>query len=178
VGRQKASLLWRPSTQTLCTKREKQVIFWNIRKLKQLLVGEGLSQRSCFHYLLLFGLVVTGGLEFMAYFPYDSPNVWRYTITIGYLICSVIGTILFYRANGGASGKDLFNRYMSLGLVVTIRLTPLMLLLMLGLGLYQEIVSGVAVRYPVTPIEASLTVGWTALVWARMVKHVRDVASA
>ena len=154
------------------------MILWNINKLKQLLAEEGLPQKTCLYYLLLFGLAITGGMEFMAYSPYEEPNIWRYIITVGYLVSSAAGTLLFYRANGGKSGRDLIDRYISIGFVVTVRLFPLILIIMVGLGIYWAVVFGEREVYPVTPVQALLTIGWTILIWANMVKHVGDIANA
>ena len=153
---------------------------WKINQLKETLSTTGLSQKSSLSYLLIFGVVVTGGMEFMAYVPYENINIWRQVITVGYLLFAVVGTCLFYKANGGSSGENIFERYISLGVVVTIRLIPLMVALMIGLGVYLGITQGVEDDFMAhtTLAEVVITLFWAFLVWYKMVSHVRDVANA
>lgn len=153
---------------------------WKINDLKSTLSSTGLSQKSSFLYLLLWGLAISGGMEFMAYAPYENVNIWNNVITVGYLVLVVIGTYAFYVANGGQDGKALIDRYMSIGFVVTIRLIPLMILLMVGLGVYIGIKQGVDDDFMTTigPADAVVTLSWVAIVWYRMAIHVRDVANA
>jgi len=154
------------------------MILWKINNLKNILSSEGLSQKSCFYYLLLYGLLMTGGMEIMAYFPYDKPNIWRYLITSGYILCAIIGTIFFYKANGGSSGENLIERYISMSIVIMIRLIPILIILMVIIFIYLISTYGEQDTYPITSFEAALTIGWTALYWSRMVKHVKDVANS
>lgn len=153
---------------------------WKIKELKEKLSSAGLSEKTNFYYLLVLVVVATGGMEFMAYVPYESTNLWRIVITVGYLLLAIGGTYAFYKANGGADGGRILERYLSIGLVVTIRLLPLMFILLIGLGVYLGVAEGVGEEFMAItgPEEAAATLFWVFLVWYKMVVHVRDVANA
>ncbi|WP_144393624.1 hypothetical protein [Pleionea sediminis] len=153
---------------------------WKINKLKATLASTGLSQNSCFYYLLIWGVSIVGGMELMAYYPYETINIWRRIITAGYLIVAIVGTYLFYQANGGTNGKDLFDRYMSIGFVVFIRLIPVMFLLIILLSVFVGVTEGFDENYmnKAGPAEAFITLFWISFVWYRMIIHVKDVANA
>jgi hypothetical protein len=154
------------------------MILWKINDLKRLLATHGLSQKVSFRYLLLFALIVSTEMELVAYFPYESPNIWTYITTISCLACQFAGIAAFYAANGGPSGKNLFERYIGISVVVTIRFIPLIVLLIIALTVYQSLYFGAKEVYPTTLVEALLTMGVIILFWVRMVKHVKDVANA
>ena len=84
--------------------------WWNIKALKATLSSAGLSERTNVYYLLVCTVAATGGMEFMAYVPYESINLWRLVITTGYLLLAIGGTYAFYKANGGERGVRILER--------------------------------------------------------------------
>lgn len=154
--------------------------WWNIKALKATLSSAGLSERTNVYYLLVCTVAATGGMEFMAYVPYESINLWRLVITTGYLLLAIGGTYAFYKANGGERGVRILERYLSLGLVVVIRLLPLMIVMFVCLGVYVGVSEGIDDDFMTVtgPTEAFVTLFWAFLVWLKMVLHVRDVAKA
>ena len=91
--------------------KELTMYLWKIKELKEKLSSAGLSEKTNFYYLLVLVVVATGGMEFMAYVPYESTNLWRIVITVGYLLLAIGGTYAFYKANGGADGGRILERY-------------------------------------------------------------------
>jgi hypothetical protein len=102
--------------------------FWRINALTEQLRRGPLDQRGALLYLLAWLMAWT-----VATLPWMSGdatalNLSDWVSQLSYVVATVIGTLLAYRANGGANGNDFAARYLAVGWVVTVRLMVLFLL--------------------------------------------------
>ncbi len=151
--------------------KEMKMYLWNINALKETLSNEGLTQKSSLYYILLWMVFVTLTIEISIHFPKENINVWDTIYSYGAIIITAIGTVLFYRANGGEDSDNLFERYFSLSIVVSIRLIPLFVILLLMLEIFIDPLN-------TTPLEVIFLLSWSGFVYHRMISHVRDVVNA
>ena len=145
--------------------------FWNIDELKQTLVTTGLDTQTSFYYVLIYVVLATLGFEVNMYMPQESYSIWDYLNTTANIMLAVVGLSLFYIASGGKTGKQLLERFFSIGLVVLIRLLPLLFILSLALGVFLDPLN-------TTPVESLVLIGWSIYYYYLIIKHVGDVANA
>ena len=92
--------------------------FWRLDKLKKELSEGTLSQRARFGYFAFF--FASSYLQTL--FPDFQPSEdWRPLVAILSALACITGLIFAYRANGGSGGRNLADRFLSLGLVIGIR---------------------------------------------------------
>ncbi|MBK9585797.1 MAG: hypothetical protein WBC26_04075 [Alphaproteobacteria bacterium] len=154
---------------------------WNINKLKSTLSTTGLSQKSCFLYVIITSTFCYGLLSLTGLFPQEAIDItiWDHVLSDTDLVFAVYGTYLFYRANGGENGKDFLERYISIGFVVSIRLIPLIVLSILGMAIYEGVTEGVADDnwMRTGPDDAAIWLFWSFLIWYKMISHTQEVAN-
>jgi hypothetical protein len=157
--------------------------FWKINDLKKLIVERGLSEAQIFYYVLLFVGLSVAGIEFTAYFPSENPNGWTYVQSGLNLFIPVTGTVAAYHGNRGAEGTAFAAKYFSISLVMLVRffvyLIPVMVVLFVYYGLSIDWSSPEAEdTFETGWFEVVLISAWSAALYARIVKHIRDTANA
>jgi hypothetical protein len=161
------------------------VYFLRVRRLKEQLAREGLSEMNRFGYLMAWMLMIA-----LMSASDNSPGV------VGILlVITVAGVIWAWRRNGGRNGTGILDRYLSIGFVVNLRV---MVVLYAVLGLVavlpsvQETLNGFSALFDFSgggEIDESGTRGWmepvllAAEVWVawsigRHIGQVRAVAEA
>ena len=144
---------------------------WKIDKLnKELITGE-LSEREKFKYLvassIIYGLVTI---------RYSSPNhvdTWSGVIAA---IVAVIGLFFIYKCNGGDNGKEFLTRYLSISLVILIRVVVLLMIpSLIVLMVVQEIYLGGIPDETTTVDLAYITIVEIVFVFW-VAKHINKVA--
>lgn len=157
--------------------------FWNVNGLKKQIVEKGLSETQVFYYILLSVFLTLAAMEVMPYLPIDNPNTWNYLQSAVNLLIPTAGTILAYRANRGAQGKDFAAKYFSIGFVMSIRFLVYFIPLILVLGVYYALTVDwsspeAASAFDANWFEVALFSAWYAALYARIVKHIGDTAGA
>lgn len=149
--------------------------FWNIKKLKALLIERPMTEKEVLPYLIATMLLLT----LVQYFPNALHfNAWDYLEIVIASITVIVGTFWLYRKNFGDKGSHFLQRYFALGWVVTVRfivfVTPVFIALVFlasNFGLYNA--ESEATNWVDT---ALLTVMEVFLYWY-FGKHLADVAS-
>ncbi len=157
--------------------------FWKIDSLKKHLRENDLTEAQTFYYILLFVGLSAVGMELMPYFPIENPNSWNHIESVVNILIPTIGTIVAYRANGAAEGRQFAGKYFSISFVMAIRFLFYLIPAVIVLGVYY----GLSVDWSSPDVEQAFDTGWfevllfsswyAALYW-RIVKHVRDAANA
>ena len=98
-----------------------------IRKLRQQLADNGLSQRQAFNYFLATSILSALLYEVVANGPPSEPNPVDLLDAAMYLGFTIGGIIWCYRQNGGADGSEFLNRIVPIGWVMFWRLVALVI---------------------------------------------------
>lgn len=151
--------------------------FWKLDALKTQLAGQGLTQHQIYCYILVYVALTAIGVELTNYFPSESPNVWTYAQSVLNVLIPVLGTILIFRANGGASGVQFAARYFSIGFVVTVRFLVFLVPVMIVMFIYW-FVTYEGGETPTSLMEVAVFSAWYALLYAEIARHVRALARA
>jgi hypothetical protein len=156
---------------------------WKINELKKLIVERGLSEAQVFYYVLLFVGFSVVGIELMAYFPYEDPNVWNYLQSCLNFTIPIVGTIAAYHANGGAKGKSFAAKYFSISFVVLVRFLVYLIPVMVALFVYYALSSDWSSlendeTFQTGWVEVVPLSVWYAALYGAVVKHIRDTAKA
>lgn len=151
--------------------------FWRIENLKDQLRSGPLPARDTFGYLVL--LAASQTLTGLLAGGYPRPDwVKDLPITVGIVLVWVTCLWLVYRANGGADGRDLAGRFLSLGWVLGLRFFVGGMLIALVLPVIGILLVAVGIPFEAIPIPTfvmSMFVLMIALVTWRMVHHLRDL---
>ncbi len=157
--------------------------FWNIKKLKEELVRDGLSQRSTFMYILVSVVLAQFFVEIGFLFPSkDALNAIDYIKPFIDLSVVGAGTCLCFYANGSGSGVQFAERYFSISFVVGLRfmalLIPLALVTGFAVGIVKTVIGidsvGSAIHYAIL----ALVRVWLVIMYWRIVTHISNVAKA
>ena len=111
---------------------------WKIEELNEQLVKGTLPESESFKYLMASTVIYS-----LAMIQYMTPN--NYDTLSGFitLAVSVVGLWFIYKCNGGANGKYLLQRYMSIGWVILVRFIVILLIpTVIVLILVQALVFG------------------------------------
>jgi hypothetical protein len=157
--------------------------FWNIKKLKEELIRDGLSQRSMFMYILVSVLLAQLFLAIAFLFPSkDAINAIDYIKLLIDLSVVGAGTYLSFYANGAGSGVQFAERYFSISFVVGLRFIPLLIPLALLTGFAVGIVK---IAFGITSVSSGIHYAtlalvrvWLVVMYWRIVTHINDVAKA
>lgn len=103
--------------------------FWRIEELKRKHVGGSLTDREILPYFLIF----VGLTALVTILPVESMSYWDYIGAIGTFLLTVFGTVYVYRYNGGATGSHFLQRYFSIGWVVAVRWSVIVMPLLVAL---------------------------------------------
>lgn len=151
--------------------------FWKLDSLKKQLAEQGLTEYQVYCYILVYVSLSAIAVELMRYLPAESHNVWTYVESALNIGIPILGSILIFRANGGASGSQFAARYFSIGLVVTIRFLVLLIPVTIAMGIYWFFTYE-GVETSTSWMEVAVFSSWYALLYANIAKHVRTVAQA
>ena len=157
---------------------------WNIQTLKKKLAKQGLTEAQTFSYFLAVLTLETFVFQLAALFPETDPtDVWDYVEYVGALIFTVGGTLLAYKANGGASGRQFLTRYFPLMWVLTIRFLVFMIPILIVAGLlmfgFSDTLFDTEEEVDLIHIDRILLVAswlWFMVFYYRLAVHMRDVA--
>lgn len=152
--------------------------FWKIEALKEDIKNNRFTEKDRFVYGLIYIVLCAGGMEAMMRLPIESPNVWDTIGSLGNILITFIGTIIVYRSNGGAAGKDFLGRYFSIGFVVGIRFLVLLIPMLAALAAYYIYAFPGEVPIVSTPADILPFTIWYAFLFWRISKHVSDVKNS
>ena len=95
---------------------------WKIDKLNEQLISGKLKESDAFKYLMAYTIMFA-----LASIQYGNPNQYdTFGDVVSFFVC-VIGLLYIYKCNGGQDGKNIIERYLTIGLVVLVRFTALLL---------------------------------------------------
>ena len=160
---------------------------WDIKALKKKLVAHSLTEAQVFAYFLVVLTLDTLLYQLSMVFSGPEPaEIWDYVEYVGTVIFTVGGTLVVYRANGGASGRQFLLRYFPLMWVLTIRFLVFMvpILIVAGLvmfGFSETLFDTEAEDAAFLPITRALLVVswvWFLVFYYRLAVHMNDVAKA
>ncbi len=97
--------------------------FWNIDKLTEQLISGELSEHEQFKYLMANSILYA-----LAVIQYEVPNQLDTWCGIIGIFITILGLWFTYKCNGGPSGKNIIQRYLSVSFIVLIRITVLFML--------------------------------------------------
>jgi hypothetical protein len=151
--------------------------WWNIRGLKAILTQGPLPGPVALRYAIANAVILV-----LMSLPSDAlVNSWYLLTIVNGVACAVLGTYYCYRVNGGANGAHFLDRYFSLGFVVMIRLTPLLVAVAASLVFMSLLLTAQLPRRAseegMTPWHAVLGVGFPVLFYWRLAAHIRSVAA-
>jgi hypothetical protein len=157
--------------------------FWNIKKLKEELIRDGLSQRSTFMYILVSVLLAQFFVTIGFLFPSkDAINAIDYIKPLIDLSVVGAGTYLCFCANGSGSGVQFAERYFSISFVVGLRsmvlVIPLALVTSFAAGIVKIAIGIDSVSSAIHYAILALVRVWLVIVYWRIVTHINDVAKA
>lgn len=142
--------------------------FWKIKNLKKDLIQNPLSEKEQFKYLL-----ATNILSFLAIIPLRGNNTWYVYSRIVLFIILVLGTYYIYKMNGSSNGKYFLQRFLSLGWIISVRLSVIVFLASIVISLIVfsiDISQYLSIYHFVVPILISLIYFWL------LGKHIKEVS--
>ena len=160
---------------------------WDIKALKKKLVAHSLTEAQVFAYFLVVLTLDTLLYQLSMVFSGPEPaEIWDYVEYVGTVIFTVGGTLVVYRANGGASGRQFLLRYFPLMWVLSIRFLVFMVpfLIVAGFlmfGFFAETLFNTEAEGAESTITRALLVAswvWFLVFYYRLAVHMRDVAKA
>ena len=160
---------------------------WDIKALKKKLVTQSLTEAQVFAYFLAVLTLDTLMYQLSTLFPGTEPtDVWDYVEYVVTVIFTVGGTLVVYRANGGASGRQFLLRYFPLMWVLTIRFLVFMIpiLIVAGavmFGFSESLFDPEAEEAESMSITRALLVAswvWFLVFYYRLAVHMRAIAKA
>lgn len=89
-------------------------------------------------YSIAMGILYSSVLTATFYFPIINPSIWDHLNNLIGLIVTILGVVLLYWANQGERGQDFAARYLSISLVVFVR----MIVVLIPIALIFGIVAG------------------------------------
>jgi membrane protein YdbS with pleckstrin-like domain len=154
--------------------------FWKIGKLKQQLIEQGLTEKQLFYYILIYVALIAIDIEITGYFPYTEPDLWAYVSSALNIFIPIIGTIAAFRANGGSSGINFAERYISISFVVSIQFFVLGFLLIGVMMGYWCFNYGLENEWPDYPDWVAIIIAYIyyTMMYVYIVKHIGNIAKA
>lgn len=159
--------------------------FWNIRALKRELIAAPLPESRLFGYFLAVVMIEAALWQTLVLFPSDQePGLWDYLSVVGGLALTLGGTLLAFRVNGAAHGRNFLGRFFPLFWVLSVRFL-VMATPVAALAIGAAMVADGWLTDPEAAAEdgSAITMGVTIVTWAvtvlfyyRLAAHVRDVA--
>ena len=161
--------------------------FWGIKALKKKLRTQTLTEGQTFAYFLAVLTLETLLFQIALLLPgTESTDLWDYVEYAVAVIFTVGGTLVVYRANGGAAGRQFLTRYFPLMWVLTVRFLVFMVPILIVAGLLMFGFSGTlfdmqteeADFLPITRAVLVASWIWFFVFYYRLAVHMRDVAKA
>ncbi|MCK6261755.1 hypothetical protein KP803_00545 [Vibrio sp. ZSDE26] len=147
--------------------------FWNIKALKKDIIGEKLTEKDRFIYAFIQFSVYTIAFEYLLSGHVEHSNDWNQFEAMANIAIVLIGTYLIYKANGGENGQDFLGRYFSIGFVVTIRFSVLLIPMVVLLTVYDIEFRSESDILTTSPLEVFMYILWTIFLYANIAKHMR-----
>src|ERR1044071_2041355 len=91
--------------------------FFRLEPLRDQLVGQGLTERDRFKYVMAWMLFMSWSM----YEAGDTPEGWGPTYLIADVLVTFFGIMYAWRRNGRDAGTAFFDRYFSIGWVINFR---------------------------------------------------------
>jgi hypothetical protein len=112
---------------------------WDVNSLVGELAKGSLTEKEAFKYLLANTILISAVL-----IPFPENNINDIIGSIANVVVAILGVIYIYKCNGGDKGKEIIQRYMSLGFVVAIRFfvmigLPSIIILYIAMAYYAEL---------------------------------------
>jgi hypothetical protein len=152
--------------------------FWNIESLKSDIRNNNLTEKDRFKYAFVYIVINAITIELMFYSGYETSNILDTVNSILTVMFVFIGTIFAFRANGGSSGTDFLGRYFSIGFVITIRFSVLLIPLMATLMGYYFYAYDAEKEIISQPIDMIPLIIWSIALYWRFYKHISDVKNS
>ncbi|MFZ6721718.1 hypothetical protein ACO0LK_16295 [Undibacterium sp. Ji49W] len=147
--------------------------FWKMDLLKAQLIAKGLTENQTYLYTLTYIVFTTFMVELMRYSPDTVFNEWTHFSSTMNVLIPVAGTMMAFRANGGASGVQFLPRYLSISMVASLRFMVLVII---------PLIMTIAIVNPESALSGSpfdlLFSACDALLFFFIFKHMREVATA
>ncbi|WP_422976791.1 hypothetical protein [Undibacterium sp. Ji49W] len=141
--------------------------------LKAQLIAKGLTENQTYLYTLTYIVFTTFMVELMRYSPDTVFNEWTHFSSTMNVLIPVAGTMMAFRANGGASGVQFLPRYLSISMVASLRFMVLVII---------PLIMTIAIVNPESALSGSpfdlLFSACDALLFFFIFKHMREVATA
>ncbi|HAD47317.1 MAG: hypothetical protein CMF12_08020 [Idiomarina sp.] len=145
---------------------------FNIDALKQQLREQQFNQAHALFYLL--------GLTLLWYLPIgwigNGDNGWDYASFWASLAIIIGGTVIAYRANGGAQGTQFLERFLALSWVVFWRVIPVFFILGLVVVILRTIAYGEG-HYQLTVFGFVFSVVAEVFYYQRIYSHMKHLNS-
>ena len=149
--------------------------FWNIDRLKQDLIENGLSQGALFKYIFVYVFLSALSYELTYNFLSEETTNIDYIQSALNIALTVFGTYFCYVANGENNGADFAERFFSIGFVISIRFIVLLvpiIIVMVFLSWDSEDIDNMSTKW----YEVALWAAWAALLYWRVIYHINQVA--
>ena len=149
--------------------------FWNIKKLKALLIERPLTEKELLPYLIATLLMFT----LVPYLPdtFDL-NGWDYLEMAIASLAVIVGTVWLYHKNLSDAGTHFLQRYIALGWVVLIRFVAFAIPIFIAMVLLAEYVGLYNVESDATNWFDVVIIGMIELLlYWYFAKHIADVAN-
>lgn len=145
--------------------------FWNIEKLNEQIISDELSESESFKYLMANSIMYA-----LAVIQYDIPNAYDTWGGIAGVFITIIGLWFIYKCNGGSNGKQIMQRYMSVGFVIFIRLFVLFMLpaIIASLIIQEVYLGGIPEETTLSLFFVSLISEVVLILW--IAKHINHIA--
>ena len=158
--------------------------FWNIQALRRDLQVSRPGEGEVFGYFLAVLMLETLIWESGTLWASNpDPGFWDVLGLVGNLTIMLIGTVLAYRANDGANGRDFLARYFPLFWVLTIRFLAISIPILAAVFVVVLSLAGGDTEAETGELPAlvpalALT-GWVLMAWFyyRLVVHMQAVAN-
>ena len=152
------------------------MIIWNTNKLKSKLCTNTFSEKDRLFYLVIFLFLVGSIIEITVFMPAITPNLSTILTSIVNIGCSIIGTIVAYKVNGGNQGHDFLGRYISIGFIVGLKLFIISLLVQLFLSLTFMFVNSDLFNFVNSDLGIhSVSLLFTVIYYWRICWHITDI---
>lgn len=146
---------------------------WNTNALARELKEGTLSEREKFKYLLVYVVVEVILLELSNYPPYEYSE-FMIPMSVFSILSVIIGTYICYRTNQNGDGVRFIERYICLGLPLSIKIVVLFIAAALLLLIVAEIVT----EWPeeTTFLESASLVAVTIIYYWRLNVHIKSIS--
>lgn len=147
--------------------------FWKTNELKEKLQDKPLTDREVLPYFIIF--IISMSIPFSD--SWEGYNFWDYFDELHLFLIPILGTIYAYLKNNGKNGTYFLQRYLSLGWVLCIRFTVLLILILLSFLLIDYFIPGF-LHSNTQWFESLIFLGVQVVYYYRLGFHIGNVAIA